>query len=330
MRTVGQLSKLTGLSRRTVQYYAGEGDFKESANCCGVLVPCETDQNGCRKFDDDALFKLLAIKTLKWCGFEPRTIREIIESRGDDFNSLAAIQLDALEEKKSEIDGQIAFVRMLNMAAPVLGDGNESDEKAMSALTAMLLTYLKSSVNRALKRIDEDIAFGLDDPECLRYFEGAGRERELRWMKTADALVKEAGAGEGERALEFFRSFLEQSGNMGSGDEFAIVVNEVEVLFRAGVDPEAAMVQSQIDLFFRSAVPSGGLRESFLFASWVNELLKEADVAILLELLSGEGFADYVSRAIGSYRETIKKKANQNVNERRQHESKEVKDDGAV
>lgn len=78
MKTVSQVTKLTGVSARTLQYY----------DQIGLLKPTELTQTGYRLYDDESLQKLQHILFFKELGFTLREINQLISQ--PDFDKISA------------------------------------------------------------------------------------------------------------------------------------------------------------------------------------------------------------------------------------------------
>ena len=80
MMTVNEVSKLTGVSIRTLQYY----------DKIGLLKPTGYTESGYRLYDDIALERLQQILLYKELKFSLKEIKQIIDS--PNFNRLKALQ----------------------------------------------------------------------------------------------------------------------------------------------------------------------------------------------------------------------------------------------
>ena len=97
MRTVHEVSKLTGVSIRTLQYY----------DKIGLLHPAEYTQSGYRLYDDTALEKLQQILLFRELEFPLKDIKEIIESPDFDKGKALEQQIALLTLKKQHIENLI-------------------------------------------------------------------------------------------------------------------------------------------------------------------------------------------------------------------------------
>ena len=76
MMTVNEVSKLTGVSIRTLQYY----------DSIGLLKPTEYTESGYRLYDDTSLERLQQILLFKELEFPLKEIKTIIDAPGFDRN----------------------------------------------------------------------------------------------------------------------------------------------------------------------------------------------------------------------------------------------------
>ena len=103
MMTVNEMSKLTGVSIRTLQYY----------DTIGLLPPTEYTEAGYRLYDDTAMERLQQILLFRELEFPLKEIRRIIDS--PDFNRNKALeqQMKLLTMKKEHLEGLISFARKI-------------------------------------------------------------------------------------------------------------------------------------------------------------------------------------------------------------------------
>ena len=105
MRTINEVSKLAGVSVRTLQYY----------DKIGLLKPTGYTESGYRLYDDTALESLQQILLFRELQFSLKEIREIIS--GPDFNRNKALeqQIELLTMKKEHLEHLIAFARGIQL-----------------------------------------------------------------------------------------------------------------------------------------------------------------------------------------------------------------------
>ncbi len=105
MRTVNEVSKLAGVSIRTLQYY----------DKIGLLKPTEYTESGYRLYDDTALELLQQILLFRELEFPLKEIKEIISRPG--FNKTMALeqQITLLTMKKEHLESLIDFAREIQL-----------------------------------------------------------------------------------------------------------------------------------------------------------------------------------------------------------------------
>ena len=101
MMTVNEVSKLTGVSIRTLQYY----------DTIGLLKPAEYTESGYRLYDDTALERLQQILLFKELEFPLKEIKEIIDAPNFDRNKALEQQIELLTMKKEHLENLINFAR---------------------------------------------------------------------------------------------------------------------------------------------------------------------------------------------------------------------------
>ena len=97
MRTVHEVSALTGVSIRTLQYY----------DKIGLLHPTEYTEAGYRLYDDMALETLQQILLFRELEFPLKDIKEIISSPDFDRSKALGQQIELLKLKKEHIENLI-------------------------------------------------------------------------------------------------------------------------------------------------------------------------------------------------------------------------------
>ena len=96
--TVNEVSKLTGVSIRTLQYY----------DKIGLLRPSDYTEAGYRLYDDAALETLQQILLFRELEFPLKDIKKIISSPDFDRSKALGQQIELLKLKKEHIENLIA------------------------------------------------------------------------------------------------------------------------------------------------------------------------------------------------------------------------------
>lgn len=103
MRTVKQVSELTGVSVRTLQYYDEIGLFK----------PSKVTESGYRMYDDAALEVLQQILLFKELDFSLKDIKLIMENPHFDKHKAFENQKELIQAKRDRLDGLLRLLDKL-------------------------------------------------------------------------------------------------------------------------------------------------------------------------------------------------------------------------
>ena len=121
MRTVNEVSKLTGISVRTLHYY----------DQIGLLKPSQVTDAGYRLYDDEALEKLQQIMLYRELEFPLKDIRDIMESSDFDRNRALRQQIEMLTLKKEHLENLITFARGIELLGVKYMDFTVFDTKKL-------------------------------------------------------------------------------------------------------------------------------------------------------------------------------------------------------
>ena len=99
MRTVNEVSKLAGVSIRTLQYY----------DKIGLLNPTGYTDAGYRLYDDTDLERLQHILLFRELEFSLKDIKEILKSPDFDRNKAIKQQIELLKLKRDHLNDLIKF-----------------------------------------------------------------------------------------------------------------------------------------------------------------------------------------------------------------------------
>lgn len=110
MKTVKEISRLTGVSVRTLHYY-------DEIN---LLKPTKTTDAGYRLYDDTALERLHSILLFRELKFPLGEIKAILDSNGFDKEAALKEQIKLLEMQKNRLD------EIIDSARKLLTKGNDT------------------------------------------------------------------------------------------------------------------------------------------------------------------------------------------------------------
>lgn len=105
MMTVKEVSKLSGVSIRTLHYY----------DTIGLLHPTKVTEAGYRLYDDTALERLQQILLFRELEFPLKEIKGILDAGNFDRNRALEQQIELLTLKKEHLENLINFARGIKM-----------------------------------------------------------------------------------------------------------------------------------------------------------------------------------------------------------------------
>lgn len=112
MRTVNEVSKITGVSIRTLHYY----------DEIGLLHPSEITEAGYRLYDDTALERLQQILLFRELEFPLKEIKSILGSKKFDRKKALEQQIELLILKKEHLEELIEFAREIQNTGEIIVD----------------------------------------------------------------------------------------------------------------------------------------------------------------------------------------------------------------
>ena len=105
MMTVKEVSRITGVSVRTLHHY----------DEIGLLKPCGKSEGGYRLYNEDSLERLQTILLFRTLEFPLKEIKEILERPDFDPRKALEQQIEMLELKKEHIENLILFAKGLKL-----------------------------------------------------------------------------------------------------------------------------------------------------------------------------------------------------------------------
>lgn len=125
MMTVNEVSRLAGVSIRTLHYY----------DQIGLLHPSGITEAGYRLYDDTALERLQQILLFRELEFPLKEIGRIINDKDFDRNKALEQQIELLTLRKEHLENLITFARGIKMTGGRNMDFNAFDTKKIEEYT---------------------------------------------------------------------------------------------------------------------------------------------------------------------------------------------------
>lgn len=121
MKTVKEVSKLTGVSVRTLHHY----------DAIGLLHPTRVTDAGYRLYDDTALARLQSILLFRKLQFPLKEIRQILDAPQFDPKDALNAQIELLEMQRRHLDELIAYARQIQQSGGTVMDFTKFDTTEM-------------------------------------------------------------------------------------------------------------------------------------------------------------------------------------------------------
>lgn len=283
MKTISQVTKLTGISTRTLQYY----------DEIGLLKPSKLTSAGYRLYDEEALQRLQQILFFKELGFSLKEINEIISQPNFDKITAFKKQKELLLLKRNRINRLIQLLSRL-----------EKGEHCMSFKEFDLSDYIEALENFKSNNTD-DIIQHWGSIENFDLFIEKIKEDESKVAKLA---IKEYGSVEKyveamKYNLEHFSEIMEKQ---LSKDTKKVVQknNELYQKLTANMEKDAAsdeiqQIVQEIIHFTTENAPCMSLGENYwhiILDSYSNDYIKN-----ITDSKYGANASNYILKAFDYY-----------------------------
>jgi len=236
--TVNEVSKRTGVSVRTLQYY----------DKIGLLHPAQYTQAGYRLYDEKTLERLQQILLFRELAFSLKEIEAILQSPAFDREKALDQQIEMLTMKKEHLENLITFARGLQQVGGNTMDFSAFDTQKMEQYaaeakarwqdTGAYQAFAEKSRGRS-KEAEEALGRGL-----MMIFEDFGKCGDDPASPDAQALVKRLQGYITENYYPCTKEILRSLGEMyAAGGDFT------ENIDKAGGEGTAAFVQRAIAIY---------------------------------------------------------------------------------
>ena len=126
MKTVQQVSKLTGVSVRTLHHY----------DDLGLLTPTKTTESGYRLYDEEALRKLQTILFFRELEFPLKQIKSFLDDPDFDARQALDDQIHLLELRAEQLQQLISHARQIQKTGVIPMDFSAFDRSKQDAYAA--------------------------------------------------------------------------------------------------------------------------------------------------------------------------------------------------
>ncbi|MBY7141874.1 MerR family transcriptional regulator [Virgibacillus sp. NKC19-3] len=202
MYSIGQLSKKTGVTVRTLDYY----------DEIGLITPSSSTEGGHRLYDDDDVLRLEQILALKYIGFSLQQVQEVLEQSTASWEQ-------SLEQQLKMIQQQQKHLKELERAVQgVLYSIRFEEEVRWPVIFDMIHMFQQDT--DATRRLFENY-FNPDEHEAIKDVGTQMNENDFReWQKIIHAVRANIHVdASSETAQQLARQWMDKVDAMFSGDE---------------------------------------------------------------------------------------------------------------
>ncbi|MCM1040624.1 MAG: MerR family transcriptional regulator [Ruminococcus sp.] len=219
MRTVKEISKITGISVRTLHYY----------DEIGLLKPTEKSEAGYRLYDDKALETLQQILFFREFDIPLKEIKDVMENPAFDRNQILRMQRNMLVAKKTRIERLIASIDDILKGENKM-DFTVFDEEEISTL----YDHLAENMNDEQRKIFVSRYGSMEEFEKSFKEKAASKSAQknfaklVEWYGSKDAVLE---SGKKARGSEIFTSYQKRLGDIQKklADRKGTDVNSLEI-----------------------------------------------------------------------------------------------------
>ena len=276
MKTVKEVSTITGISIRTLRYY----------DEIGLLKPTELTEAGYRLYDNKALQRLQEIMFFKELEFPLADIKKIMEHPNYDREQALLTQKALLEQKRNRLNGIIELITDVMKGVNTMNFEAFNDEEIRKILDHTLECMSQESLEKQIQKYGtiekyrEHLASGFSNEQALAdVFKWYGSKE-----KTMEAIMQSTGKTEE----------LEQK-----QDENTEIYKEFMKAKETGDRNTEREAVAQLAKNYKELFKLDNARNILL--DLAKEYLQNQKLAEATDSQFGQGCAEYVAHAILKY-----------------------------
>ncbi len=276
MKTVKDVSKISGVSIRTLRYY----------DEIGLLKPTELSNAGYRLYDNKALERLQEIMFFKELEIPLEDIKKIMDSPNYDKEQALLTQKNLLEQKRNRLNGIIELISDVMKGVNTMSFKAFSNEEIQEILDHMFGCMSKESLKQQIQKYGSE--------EKYREYLVAGFSNEqaitdvFKWY------------GSKEKAME---AIMQSTGDVKEFKQEQDKNTEIYKKFMAAKETGDANVEKeaigQLAENYKEMFKLDNARNILL--DLASEYLQKQKLAEAMDSQFGNGCSEYVAYAIKKY-----------------------------
>ena len=276
MKTVKDVSEISGVSIRTLRYY----------DEIGLLKPTELSDAGYRLYDNKALERLQEIMFFKELEIPLEDIKKIMDSPNYDKEQALLTQKNLLEQKRNRLNGIIELISDVMKGVNTMSFKSFSNEEIQEILDHMFGCMSKESLKQQIQKYGSE--------EKYREYLVAGFSNEqaitdvFKWY------------GSKEKAME---AIMQSTGDVKEFKQEQDKNTEIYKKFMAAKETGDANVEKeaieQLAENYKEMFKLDNARNILL--DLASEYLQKQKLAEAMDSQFGNGCSEYVAYAIKKY-----------------------------
>ena len=276
MKTVKDVSEITGVSIRTLRYY----------DEIGLLKPTELTKAGYRLYDNKALEKLQEIMFFRELEIPLIDIKKIMDNPNYDKEQALLTQKSLLEQKRNRLNGIIELITDVMKGVNTMSFEAFSNEEVQKMVNHTLECMSKESLDEqvqkygSMEKYKEHLVSGFANEQAMADL--------LKWY------------GSKEKAMEAVMQ------STGSGEEIKQEQDENTKIYKQFMAAKEAgnmdMAHSAVEMLaenYKTMFALDNARNILL--DLAKEYLQREKLAEITDSQFGEGCSEYVAHAIQHY-----------------------------
>ena len=213
MKTVKDVSEITGISIRTLRYYEE----------IGLLKPTELTEAGYRLYDNKALEKLQEIMFFRELEIPLIDIKKIMDNPNYDKERALLAQKSLLEQKRNRLNGIIELITDVMKGVNTMSFGAFGNEEVQKMVNHTLSCMSKESLDEqvqkygSMEKYKEYLISGFANErataDLLKWY--GSKEKVMEAVMQSTGSVEEIKQGQDENA-KIYKQFMaaKETGNM--------------------------------------------------------------------------------------------------------------------
>ena len=213
MKTVKDVSEITGISIRTLRYY----------DEIGLLKPTELTEAGYRLYDNKALEKLQEIMFFRELEIPLIDIKKIMDNPNYDKERALLAQKSLLEQKRNRLNGIIELITDVMKGVNTMSFGAFGNEEVQKMVNHILSCMSKESLDEqvqkygSMEKYKEYLISGFANErataDLLKWY--GSKEKVMEAVMQSTGSVEEIKQGQDENA-KIYKQFMaaKETGNM--------------------------------------------------------------------------------------------------------------------